>query len=125
MRPPTTRTAATALIAQDLAWLTSLELYLPEHWAADDDQRARAQIPRGVAFREKWRIAVAHVRTVLRAGFGLYHGDGQMEDQNLPASNDVARYSLSSKQIIGLAYPITPFLATAPADPSQIDLAGD
>jgi len=53
-------------------------------------------------------------KTVLRAGFGLYHGDGQLEDQNLPASNDVPRYSLNSRQISGLAYPIAPFLATAP-----------
>jgi hypothetical protein len=52
--------------------------------------------------------------TVVRAGFGIYHGDGQMEDQNLPASNDVPRYALNSGQIGGLAYPIDPFLATAP-----------
>lgn len=62
---------STALIAHGLAWLTSLELYLPEHWATNDDHRARAQIPRGIAFREKWRIAVAHVRTILAAGFTL------------------------------------------------------
>lgn len=53
-------------------------------------------------------------KTVIRAGFGIYHGDGQMEDQNLPASNDVPRYSLNSRQISGLGYPIAPFLATAP-----------
>jgi hypothetical protein len=52
-------------------------------------------------------------RTVIRSGFGIYHGDGQMEDQNLPASNDVAAYALSSKQIPSLVYPIAPFLATA------------
>lgn len=62
---------STALIADGLAWLTSMELYLPETWATDDTQRARAQIPRAVTFREKWRIAVAHVRTVLAAGFTL------------------------------------------------------
>jgi SRSO17 transposase len=62
---------STALIATGMAWLTSLELYLPETWAAADDQRARAQIPRGVVFREKWRIAVAHVRIILAAGFTL------------------------------------------------------
>lgn len=60
---------STALIAGPLAWLTSMELYLPQTWAEDDDRRARAQIPRPVAFREKWRIAIAHVRTVLAAGF--------------------------------------------------------
>jgi SRSO17 transposase len=62
---------STALIADGLAWLTSMELYLPETWAEDDAQRARAQIPRSIRFREKWRIAVAHVRTVLAAGFTL------------------------------------------------------
>ena len=61
----------TALMAGGLAWLTSMELYLPQTWMEDDDRRARAQIPRPLAFREKWRIAVAHVRTVLAAGFTL------------------------------------------------------
>jgi len=61
-----------------------------------------------------WAPAAFGGRTVVRAGFGIYHGDGQMEDQNLPASNDVASYSLNSKLISGLTYPIAPFLATAP-----------
>jgi hypothetical protein len=50
-------------------------------------------------------------RTVLRAGFGLYHEDGQLDDQNLPISNEVFAYSLSNKTIPTLSYPITPFLA--------------
>lgn len=62
---------STALLAADLAWVTSMELYLPQTWMEDDDRRTRAQIPRPLAFREKWRIAVAHVRTVLAAGFTL------------------------------------------------------
>jgi SRSO17 transposase len=61
---------STALIAGKLAWLTSMELYLPQVWM-DDDHRAQARIPRQLPFREKWRIAVAHVRTVLAAGFTL------------------------------------------------------
>lgn len=61
---------STALIAGKLAWLTSLELYLPQAWM-DDEHRAGARIPRQLPFREKWRIAVAHVRTVLQAGFTL------------------------------------------------------
>jgi hypothetical protein len=66
------------------------------------------------------RVAVAWApqrlkgRTVIRGGAGIYHGDGQLEDQNLPASNDQARYSLIASQIRTLAYPITTFLATAP-----------
>ena len=50
-------------------------------------------------------------RTVLRLGFGLYHEDGQLDDQNLPISNEVYAYSLSNKTIPNLSYPITPFLA--------------
>jgi hypothetical protein len=61
-----------------------------------------------------WAPAEFNNKTMIRAGFGIYHGDGQLEDQNLPASNDQARYSLSSSQIAGLSYPISPFLASAP-----------
>lgn len=61
---------STALIAGKFAWLTSLELYLPERWL-DEPPRTAARIPRPLVFREKWRIAVAHVRTVLAAGFVL------------------------------------------------------
>jgi len=52
--------------------------------------------------------------TVIRAGFGMYHEDGQLDDQNLPISNEVFAYSLSNKTIPNLSYPITPFLATTP-----------
>jgi hypothetical protein len=50
-------------------------------------------------------------RTVVRAGFGMYHEDGQLDDQNLPISNEVYAYSLSNKTIPNLSYPIEPFLA--------------
>jgi SRSO17 transposase len=62
---------STALIAGGMTWLTSLELYLPESWSQDAERRDRAGVPASVPFREKWRIAVAHVRTVLAAGFTL------------------------------------------------------
>ncbi len=50
-------------------------------------------------------------RTVIRAGFGIYHEDGQLDDQNLPNSNEVYAYSLSNSTIPNLNYPITPFLS--------------
>jgi len=62
---------STALIAGKMAWLTSLELYLPQLWTDDEHRRAQARIPRQLPFREKWRIALAQVRTVLAAGFTL------------------------------------------------------
>src|ERR1700691_2020859 len=49
--------------------------------------------------------------SVIRAGYGIYHEDGQLDDQNLPISNEVFAYSLSNKTIPNLSYPITPFLA--------------
>jgi SRSO17 transposase len=61
---------STALIATTV-WPTSCELYLPRDWAADADRRDQARIPAGVRFREKWRIAVAHVRTILAAGLSI------------------------------------------------------
>jgi Carboxypeptidase regulatory-like domain/TonB dependent receptor len=50
-------------------------------------------------------------KTVIRAGFGTYHEDGQLDDQNLPISNEVYAYSLSNKTTPNLSYPITPFLS--------------
>ncbi len=60
-----------------------------------------------------WAPRAFRAKTVLRIGAGIYHGDGQLEDQNLPASNDIPRYSLSSGQLGGLMYPIGAFLAGA------------
>ena len=45
-------------------------------------------------------------RTVLRAGFGMYHEDGQLDDQNLPESNEVGAYSLTKCLGASLTYPI-------------------
>jgi hypothetical protein len=57
----------------------------------------------------------AHGDTVLRAGAGIYHTDGQEDDQNLPISNTTERYTFSNTQFAGLSYPLTPFLEYAEA----------
>ncbi len=44
--------------------------------------------------------------TVVRAGFGTYHEDGQLDDQNLPAKNEVPSYSLSNLAL-SASFPIT------------------
>ena len=62
---------STALLTDTLAWPTSLELYLPQEWAQDATRRARAGIPPSVPFREKWRIALTHIRQVRAAGFQI------------------------------------------------------
>jgi len=48
--------------------------------------------------------------TVVRTGFGTYHQDGQLDDQNVPESNEVQSFALSRKTTPGLTYPIDPFL---------------
>jgi hypothetical protein len=50
--------------------------------------------------------------TVIRSGLGICHGDGQLDDQNFPISNEIAQYSLNS--IPNLLYPITPLLNNTP-----------
>ncbi len=44
-------------------------------------------------------------KTVVRAGFGIYHEDGQLDDQNLPAGNEVPSYSASSGSSNALLLP--------------------
>jgi hypothetical protein len=68
--------------------------------------------PRYDDFDPRLAVAWSHGNTVLRAGGGIYHSDGQEDDQNLPISNDVARYTLTAAGSPGLAYPINTFLQT-------------
>jgi hypothetical protein len=41
-------------------------------------------------------------KTIVRAGFGIYHEDGQLDDQNLPAKNEIPSYSVTKT-----TYPVT------------------
>jgi SRSO17 transposase len=68
---------STALLADQLAWPTTMELYVPEDWAEDADRRANADIPRTLRFHPKWRIALTHVRQVRAAGVQI---DGVLAD---------------------------------------------
>jgi SRSO17 transposase len=68
---------STALLADQLAWPTTMELYVPEDWAEDADRRARADIPRPLRFQPKWRIGLTHVRQVRAAGILI---DGVLAD---------------------------------------------
>src|SRR5712691_4648288 len=68
---------STALLAEQQTWPTTMELYLPEAWAEDADRRTRAEIPRSLTFRPKWRIALTHVRQVRAAGLQI---DGVLAD---------------------------------------------
>ena len=43
-------------------------------------------------------------KTIVRAGFGMYHEDGQLDDQNLPAKNEIPSYSVKN-----VTYPVDPY----------------
>ncbi len=45
-------------------------------------------------------------KTVIRSGFGMYHEDGQLDDQNIPDKNEVLSYALTPKNCPGLSFPI-------------------
>ena len=48
-------------------------------------------------------------KTVARAGFGTYHEDGQLDDQNLPAKNEIPSYSVKSTKSMQVSYPVDSF----------------
>jgi len=62
---------STVLLDDQLAWPLTFELYLPQEWDTDAPRRAKAGIPDPIRFREKWRMALAHIRRVLKADFQL------------------------------------------------------
>ena len=62
---------STVLVGEGLAWPLTFELYLPQTWAADPERRTRAGVPGRLRFREKWRIALSHIRRIVKAGFAL------------------------------------------------------
>jgi SRSO17 transposase len=62
---------SSALIAEGRTWPLAFDLYLPASWTDDPARCAAAGIPPTVRLREKWRLALAQVRTVLQAGFTI------------------------------------------------------
>ena len=70
-----------------------------------------------------WSPASTHGKTVVRAGAGIYHEDGQLDDQNFPIANDEPRYNLTRGPAFpNLSFPVDPFLAGATGVLSPKDL---
>jgi SRSO17 transposase len=88
---------SSVLIGGGGPWPLTFELYVPQSWMTDPPRRVTAGIPDRLQFREKWRIALAHVRTVLKAGFRL---DGVTVDADY-GSNRAFRAGLER---LGLRY---------------------
>jgi len=60
-----------------------------------------------------WSPAALHNKTVIRTGFGVYHGDGQNDDLNAPLEDLETRFSLNSAQIPNLSFPVVNFFPLA------------
>lgn len=88
---------SSALIADGRTWPLAFDLYLPTSWTDAPARRTAAGIPATVRFREKWRIALAQVRAVRKAGFTL---TGVVVDADY-GSNAAFRAGLER---LGLAY---------------------
>ena len=53
-----------------------------------------------------WAPAIWSGKTIIRSGFGIYHEDGQLDDQNIPDKNEVLSFALTPKNCPGLGYPV-------------------
>ncbi len=62
-----------------------------------------------------WAPKAFNGKTVIRAGTGIYHGPGQIDDQNASIDNVSDNYSLTTVEAPGLSYPVQPFLDLAKA----------
>lgn len=62
-----------------------------------------------------WSPKALRGKTVIRTGAGIYHGPGQIDDQNAALDNVSDNFSLTSADAPGLSFPVTPFLAQAQA----------
>jgi hypothetical protein len=60
-----------------------------------------------------WSPKALKGKTVIRAGAGIYHGPGQIDDVNAALDNMSDNFSLTVAEVPGLSYPVTPFLAQA------------
>ena len=70
-----------------------------------------------------WSPERLHGRTVIRSGWGMYKGEGQLGDTKLPSDNFTQNgYKLSSADSPGLSYPVTVLSsnATVPAAPRDL-----
>jgi hypothetical protein len=61
-----------------------------------------------------WAPSALQGKTVIRAGFGTYHEDGQLDDQNVPESNEVMSFSLSRATTPALTFPVDSFFNGVP-----------
>ena len=60
-----------------------------------------------------WAPMTLSGKTVFRIGGGIYHGPGQIDDQNASLDNVAQNFSLTRLEVPNLSYPVTPYLGLA------------
>ena len=60
-----------------------------------------------------WSPGALNGKTVIRAGAGVYHGPGQIDDVNTALDNVAERYSLTALEAPTLSLPLAPYLSQA------------
>ena len=71
-----------------------------------------------------WSPSNFNNRLVVRAGYGIFYGDGQIGDLTAPLDNLAGRALLTQKKTPGLSFPVDPAYATgsfAPSSPRSLD----
>ncbi len=63
-------------------------------------------------------------KAVIRGGFGLYHGEGQIGDLNAPSDNFTTLFGLTPQAFPGLSWPIDNFVAQAAQSPQAVQPRG-
>jgi SRSO17 transposase len=116
------------------AWMLGTALYVPQEWLTPE-ARQRAQIPAGLRFQEKWRLALTLLRQIRAAGFHITAvlGDAEFGD------NATLRRTLHRLQLpyaLGISSTLTVFRGTPPvavpprkpgrtATPTRLQLTDD
>ena len=62
-----------------------------------------------------WAPDLLKQKTVIRGGYGMYYGPGQMDDVMAGIESTQETFRLTSADVAGLSYPIEPFLSQAKA----------
>jgi hypothetical protein len=75
-------------------------------------------------FSLAWEPTRLGGKTVIRAGAGIYHGEGQIGDLNAPSDNFTTLFGLLPADFPGLSWPVQSFVDQAAQNPQAVQPRG-